>query len=421
MRSPAWSIPAILLVAGAAAEAASGVATGAPTESARAAAHSWAEGDVDGVLGALATGPRTREAELNAAVARLYSGHAAEAATVLARLRERHRDWTPALRWRARAEAQLGWPGAADTAQALLSRPDADVLDRLWAGQLLQRLDREPQARAAFQEVRRWNDGVPIEWQRAAPELAAGLARHRAPALRQLLLASGLPAGERLRFKVKYLFFRLATATLETGGLAPWNGERARRVAFTAKSGGTRLFRIDSRFESMVAADGTVLAHRHVANDSDNGADEAGYDMDRRNGRCTVRTARDGLLSYHVLPLPENAQDGVSILLAARALARSRGSAVLPTAVDGLWWPTELRTLGIQTVEWHGRKRSAVHMQSTASYRGAGGLSGTVDIWISDDERALPYRVKMKVAVGSVVLELLPDDQVLARGAGGTR
>ena len=177
------------------------------------------------------------------------------------------------------------------------------------------------------------------------------------------------------------------------------------------------FYHIDSRFESVVAQDGAVLAHRHVASDSDTGSDEASYDMDRESLRCTVRTVRDGLFGYEVLPLPPNAQDGVSVLLVARAVGRARGSAVVPTAVDSLWWPTQLRTVGIETIRWRGRDVQTVRVQSVGHYRGPGGLSGAVDIWVSDDERAVPYWAAMKVAVGSVVLELLPDEPtVLASG-----
>ena len=74
-----------------------------------------------------------------------------------------------------------------------------------------------------------------------------------------------------------------------------------------------------------------------------------------------------------------------------------------------MWWPTRLWTLGTERIRWHDRDVRTVHIQSVGQYRGPGGLSGIVDLWVSDDERALPYRARMKVAVGSVELELLPD------------
>jgi hypothetical protein len=53
-----------------------------------------------------------------------------------------------------------------------------------------------------------------------------------------------------------------------------------------------------------------------------------------------------------------------------------------------------------------------VHMQSIGDYRGPGGLSGVVDVWVSADARAIPFRATMKVAVGSIDLELLPEEGV---------
>ena len=180
------------------------------------------------------------------------------------------------------------------------------------------------------------------------------------------------------------------------------------------------FFHIDSRFESIVGEDGAVLAHRHTASDGDSGDDEAAYDMDREARRCTVRTVRDGLLGYEVLPLPPHAQDGVSVLLVARALARERTSMVVPTAVDATWWTTRLRTLGPERIRWCDRNVPTVHVRSVGQYRGPGGLSGAVDLWVSDDERAVPYRARMKVAVGSIELELLPDEPRSPSPNGGS-
>jgi hypothetical protein len=230
---------------------------------------------------------------------------------------------------------------------------------------------------------------------------------------------AGLNPGEMLRYRVRYLFLTLASVTLETGDPIVYRGRLAHRIVFSARSNDAiPFFHMDSRFESIVDQDGVVLAHRHVASDSDSGSDAAAYDMDPGTHRCTVRTVRDRLFGYAILPLPENAQDGVSVLRVARAVARARDSAVVPTAVDSMWWPTRLQTLGVERIRWQGREVQTVRVKVFGGYRGPGGLSGAVDIWISDDERAVPYRVKMKVAVGSVTLDLLPDETpTVARAA----
>ena len=51
-------------------------------------------------------------------------------------------------------------------------------------------------------------------------------------------------------------------------------------------------------------------------------------------------------------------------------------------------------------------------MQLLGDYRGPAGLSGVVDVWVSADSRASPYKARMKAAVGSVCLELQPQEGV---------
>jgi hypothetical protein len=83
----------------------------------------------------------------------------------------------------------------------------------------------------------------------------------------------------------------------------------------------------------------------------------------------------------------------------------------VPTAIDGAWKGTRLRALGPETIRWAGRKVEAQRVESVGLYEGPAGLSGTTVTWVSPDERALPYRSRMKIGLGSVVLELLPESE----------
>ncbi len=445
MRAPSLRLRRIGVVLSGALLLAGFTTSGGPPPALTSAARCWVDGEAERALAALGATTPARERELNRAVVWLYGGDAAQAVSHLTTLHQREPRWTPALRWLARAQQQLGQPEVFDSAAALLGMPGADVRDQLWAGRLfLERPDLQ-RARAAFLGVVRNDQVIGLGWVGLAETEAqlghAGAARvagDRAAALGgaeavpaapapasevgpgHLLAPPGLHPGETLRYRVKYLFFNLASVTLETGHGIVYRGRAAHQVVFSARSNDAiPFFHMDSRFESVVGQDGAVLAHRHAASDSDSGDDEAGYDMDPEALRCTVRTVRDGLFGYDVLPLPPNAQDGISVLLVARALARARGSAVVPTVVDSIWWPTQLRTVGTERIRWHGQEVQTVRMQFVGRYRGPGGLSGAVDIWISDDERAVPYKVKMKVAVGSVVLELLPDQAAALAGTHG--
>lgn len=432
--------PAVSVVSGALLLA--GFTASGPPPVSAGASRCWVDGQAECALAALEAVPASRERDLNRAVVHLYAGELARAEAELVELRRSQPRWTPALRWLARAQHQLGQAEALDTASILLGMPGADARDQLWAGGLfLEKGDLE-RARASFLDAVHGEDGLALAWlgladveARLGHAQAAREARDRAVVLlggephsatpmaaaaagpARLLTPAGLHSGERLQYRAKFLFFTLALITLETDGHVLHGGEAAQRLVLTAKSGsGIRFFHVDSRFESVLSESGAVLSHRHLASDSDAGEDAAGYDMDRATGRCTVRTVRDGLFAYDVLPLPPNAQDGISVLSVARALARTRGSADVPTAVDSTWKATQLRTLGVERIGWRGQAVQAVRVQSIGRYRGPAGLSGVIDIWVSDDERAVPYKVKMKIAVGSVTLELLPYESV-ARSA----
>jgi hypothetical protein len=393
------------------------------------ATRCWIEEDVAGALGALEAESSSRERDLNRAVVRLYAGEAARAEAELVSLRGREPRWASAVRWLARAQRELDRPETLETAEALLAMRDASARDALWAGDLALERGQLERARTWFLEAVREEDSLDLAWlglqkveTRLGHEVAARGAGERAGALgaRETsdvdpldppvkTLLPLLPTGaESLHYRVKYLFFKLATLSLETEKTVLHEGAPARRVVLTAKSS-SFLFHIDSRFETVIDEGGRVLAHRHLANDSDAGEGAAAYDMDRERGRCRVRWVRDGQLAYDILPLPPGGQDGTSVLLLARALARGGASMLVPTAVDQTWKTTRLLTLGPDPIRWGGQDVPTVRIRSVGRYRGPGGLSGAVDMWISADERAVPYKVKMKVAVGSVELKLVPD------------
>jgi hypothetical protein len=381
----------------------------------------WTSGDAEAALRLLEARAPSHQVELNRAVALLYLGRSAEAEGVLVPLLERDPGWLPAVRWLARAQRQLGRRESPAAAEALLRTRGAEALDAVWAGDTFLAYGLPEAARASYAEGVRRVPALSLGWlglQRAETALGRPVAAAEAGArARGFRHEDGVPPplvlvpGEELRYRVKYLFFRLAELRIATSAVP--NEPGVVRVRLSARSNPSiPFFHIDSTFESLIGADGRILSHANLASDSDNGRRSARYEMDAPSGRCIVRWVRDGLFGFDVLPLPDHAHDGVTVTLLLRAVSRSGSAVTVPTAVDGTWWPTTLRAVETGTVRWHGRSVDAVHVQSAADYRAPGGLSGVVDAWVSADERAVPLKAKMKVAVGSIRLELLPPDGV---------
>jgi len=390
----------------------------------------WLEGDA--VQAALDLASRTdREGVLNRAVALLYAGDGTAAERELACLRAREPRWTPALRWLARARAEVGSPALEETLQALVADRDADSRDFLWIGRL--RLDEGETelARASLRKAVAAEEDLYLGWLwlgdaeealgRPAPAREAWLRARTLYAGAEVLarlgesppppapadLAPPLRPGERLRYSARYLFFRFATVEVENLGFTELHGRRVARVVFSVRSNpGFPLLTIDSRFESFIAEDGSVLAHRSTSRDSTQARRAAAYDMDPASGRCVVRHVVEGLFGFERLPLGPLAQDGVSVLQLARGLARSPGRLSVLTAVDSTWKGTELHTVGAEQIRWAGRDVEAIEVEAVGHYKGPAGLSGRVRAWISRDGRAIPYKASIKVALGSVVLSL---------------
>jgi tetratricopeptide (TPR) repeat protein len=430
----------------------------------------WLDGDAARAAREL-HGCSDRRSALNRGVALLYAGDAATAERELGALRAGEPRWTPALRWLAHARAASESPDLEASLAALLTAGDADSRDFLWAGRL--RLDsgrpdaaaasfgaavarekdlylawlwlgdaedalgRTDRAREAWlrarelhaggdvlvrlgdsslrtgreQEGRRWlqealatPEGRLREAQirGLAPDLPAPAAARR--------IAPPLHAGERLHYTARYLFFRFATVEIENKGFTEVRGHRVARLVFSARSNpGFPLLTIDSRFESLVAEDGSVLAHRSSSRDSTQARREAAYEMDPATRECVVRQVVEGLYGYDRFPLPPLDQDGVSILQLARGLNEAPSGVSVLTAVDSTWKGTQLRALGSEPIRWAGREVETLKVEAVGHYKGPAGLSGLVRTWISKDGRAIPYKAKIKLGLGSVVLDLSSD------------
>ena len=372
------------------------------------------------------------------------------------------------MRWLARARAATASPRREETLAALAADPAADSRDFLWLGRL--RLDetsaglaraplreavsREPDlylgwlwlgdaeeslgnadaAREAWRRALSLYEGGDVLLRLGASSVRAGRTgearqwlgealatpegRRRAEEIQRLLPGLGPPGppagvapslrpGETLRYTARYLFFKFATVEIANLGFTQVNGRRAARVVFSVRSNpGFPLLTIDSRFESFVADDGSVVAQRSTSRDSTDARRSAAYDMDSATGRCVVRQVVDGLFAFDTLPLAPMAQDGVSVLRLARGLTGAADRVSVLTAVDSTWKGTELRAVRTERISWASHDVDTMLVEAVGHYKGPAGLSGLVRTWISRDGRAVPYKASIKVALGSVVLDL---------------
>jgi hypothetical protein len=312
--------------------------------------------------------------------------------------------------WLGDAEDARGRPGQEREAwlRARELHAGGDVLFRL--GELSLREGRKGEGRTWLREALATPEGRLRE-----AEIRALVPDLRAPAAAPRIVPPLRP-GERLSYTARYLIFKFATVEMENRGFTDFRGQRVARIVFAARSRpGFPFLTIDSRFESLLAEDGSVLAHRSSSRDSTQARRAAAYEMDRATGQCVVRQVVEGLYGFDRFPLSPLDQDGVSILQLARGMAEAPSSLSVLTAVDSTWKGTQLRSLGSRRISWAGREVEAVEVEALGHYKGPAGLSGRVRTWVSRDGRAILYKASVQLALGSVVLELQPDFEQTAR------
>ncbi len=222
-------------------------------------------------------------------------------------------------------------------------------------------------------------------------------------------------AGEVLRYKVKWQFFRLGTITVKTLRDSSGQDTPLYHIVLTVESNpDLRFIWIQEFNESLMDARRLLSVHFravHRNNDEITRMD-AVYDSSRHvaiyaqtsNGEQR-QDVRDTL--RNVGPYLE----GPSLFTATRCLARPGLTTELATLVNGRISSTELRFDGSPAeIEIDAVKSPvrALRYVGTARWNGGteAGLSGEFTGWVSNDRAAVPLRAEMKVLLGSICVEL---------------
>ncbi len=101
--------------------------------------------------------------------------------------------------------------------------------------------------------------------------------------------------------------------------------------------------------------------------------------------------------------------DLLGVIMMMRCLSASESRIVLPTVVDfrikntDLYFTDELKKIRISAFN---QPIQARRIRGKANWKGLADVSGPFNVWISDDEAAIPLKIKLKTSLGSVSLEL---------------
>lgn len=214
--------------------------------------------------------------------------------------------------------------------------------------------------------------------------------------------------GERLTYEVSWLNLTAAIAVME---VAPMEGRRA--ISSTAKLIGTaqstpivtKFFPVDNRVESELDLDTLTPEHLTFRRREGKKKEDIEYTFHHEEG--TVTAVRGG--TTESLSIPAGTHDIISCLYYTRAVLPAKPGASLKMNVyhDKKNRPVEVRVEGIETLEGGWGKVETVRVRVIMPFHGLFMNKGDIHVWVTNDERKTPIRMKAKVVLGTIVADLV--------------
>jgi hypothetical protein len=227
------------------------------------------------------------------------------------------------------------------------------------------------------------------------------------PSADELSHAPAVQAGERLTYDISWLGIVAGTAVMEVTNDRISNGNGALRLVTTARSSPkvTVFYPVDNRVESLVDSQSFQSEHMTFRRREGKRKNDFDYTFHHREG--TVTAVKDGVTE--TLPIPPGTLDAISCLYYVRtALSLTPGtSQSLNVHHDKKNYKLEVRVEGLDTIEGSWGKMEAARLLVIMPFQGIFLNQGNIRVWLANDSRRIPLRMKAKVIIGSIVADLV--------------
>lgn len=214
-------------------------------------------------------------------------------------------------------------------------------------------------------------------------------------------------SGERFIYKVSWMGLHAATAVMEVAPAPAPDGRRALRLLTTATSSPlvTKFYPVDNRVESLVDAES--LTPLRLLFRRREGKRKNDFDVTFHHEQGTVLSIKDGVPA--TIPIPPGTQDSISCLYYVRGLPSLQPgfSQVMTVHHDKKNYRLEVRVEGVEKVRGPWGEVDALRTLVIMPFQGIFLNEGNIRVWLTNDERHVPVKMKAKVIVGSVVADLI--------------
>ncbi len=222
-----------------------------------------------------------------------------------------------------------------------------------------------------------------------------------------LTTARPFQVGEQLTFDISWLNITAGTAVMAVTG-AGVDGDRPLvKLVTTAQSRPaiTKFFPVDNRVESLL--DPATLLPEHLTFKRREGKkkEDIEYTFHQREGAVTV--VKGGVTER--LEMPPGAQDVISCLYYTRSALSLQPGASLTMNVyhDKKNRKLDVRVEEIETISGPWGAVETARLLVVMPFQGLFLNQGNIRVWLTNDERRIPVRMKAKVVIGSIVADLV--------------
>ncbi len=241
---------------------------------------------------------------------------------------------------------------------------------------------------------------IPLE----PPEMEIKLRTPDQSRLKRVVPNRAFGVGERLEFSVGYGVIKAGTAVMEIAEIVKLDGRKCFHIVSTARSNKffSVFFKVDDRVESFMDVHG-LYSWR--------------YDKHLREGkfRADVSMVFDQekhLALYNqgkdTFEVAEYAQDVLSAFYFVRTQELTVGKSLfVDNHTDKKNYPLEVKVLRKERVKVPAGEFDCVVVEPILKTPGIFEQKGSLTVWLTDDELKMPVQMKSKVAIGSIVTELI--------------
>lgn len=212
--------------------------------------------------------------------------------------------------------------------------------------------------------------------------------------------------GERLVFNITWLNIKGGTAVVEVSEGEKVEGRKVYQISADTKSTGfvDRFHKVRDRIDSFVYADDLSSFRFKVHQEEGKFKQDKEIFFDYDKGTATYTVGKE--ISYY--PIPNYLQDALSSLYYLRTKELVVGKSIMIDIFDDKkLWQVETQVIRKERIVTSAGEFDTVVVNPLLKFEGIFQRKGEVYLWLTDDSRKMPVRMKSKIAIGSIFAELV--------------